>query len=78
MDDIIFFGLVEVCQVVNNVLKIYVFFFLKFSFIGLVNLVQEWRVIKFKIRVLKVFEVFYRKGWLNGYICFMGILEVFG
>lgn len=67
MDDIIFPGSVEVCQVANNALKIYVFFFLKLSFIGSVNLAQEWRVTKFKIRVPKVLEAFYRKG-LNGYI----------
>lgn len=78
MDDIIFPGSVEVCQVANNALKIYVFFFFKPSFIGSVNLAQEWRVTKFKIRVPKVLEAFPRKGWLNGYICLMGILEVSG
>lgn len=80
MDDIIFPGSVEVCQVAN----IYVFFFFKPSFIGSVNLAQEWRVTKFKIRVPKVLEAFHRKGWLtsetsiNGYICLMVILEVSG
>lgn len=64
MDDIIFPGSVEVCQVANNALKIYVFFFFKPSFIGSVNLAQEWRVTKFKIRVPKVLEAFHRKGWL--------------